>query len=133
MKAFRAEIDEKSFLTFTPMQEVNPATPLQFAVIIARYKKGFLLVYNRFRACWELPGGLIDEGETAREAALREFFEETGQSASRDCLLGLLEVSETAKTSTFSGVLCGCEVDLLEPFTPGEEISELALWRGQKQ
>ncbi|MGW1771307.1 NUDIX hydrolase [Streptomyces sp. NPDC002104] len=36
-----------------------------------------LLVDHRWRG-WVAPGGKVDEGETPREAAVREVFEETG-------------------------------------------------------
>ncbi|MEV7404932.1 NUDIX domain-containing protein [Streptomyces sp. NPDC091267] len=38
-----------------------------------------LLVFDRYRNSWELPGGTIEPGETPREAALRELLEESGQ------------------------------------------------------
>jgi len=39
-----------------------------------------LLVHTikKGRNRWEFPGGKVDEGETPREAAIRETFEETG-------------------------------------------------------
>ena len=47
-----------------------------FAVVIARSAGGAVLVFNRFRKVWELPGGLIDPGESPGEAVRRELLEE---------------------------------------------------------
>jgi len=38
----------------------------------------FLMVYNKRRKGWEMPGGHIEPGETPEEAAEREFAEESG-------------------------------------------------------
>jgi len=38
----------------------------------------FLMVFNKKRGGWEMPGGSIQEGESAEEAAKREFLEEAG-------------------------------------------------------
>ena len=127
LEAFRAEFGNGFLVSFTPTDQLTE--PLKFAVMIAKYRESFFLVYNRCRACWEIPGGLIDPGETAREAAIRELFEETGQRAARERLLGRLEVSGETETV---GALYGCAVAESRPFTPNEEIAELALWQGQQ-
>lgn len=68
--------------------------PARFAVLLARAPRGVTLVFSRFRRVWELPGGLIDPGETARDCAAREFREETGGEPGELEWLGLMEVNE---------------------------------------
>jgi len=38
----------------------------------------FLMVYNPRRKGWEMPGGRMEEGESAKDAAAREYLEESG-------------------------------------------------------
>ena len=38
----------------------------------------FVMVFNPSRKGWEMPGGRIEPGETAEEAAIREVREESG-------------------------------------------------------
>jgi 8-oxo-dGTP diphosphatase len=54
-------------------------------MVVARQGDKTLLVFNRQKRYWELPGGMIDEGETPRACAARELFEETAlQCAERE-------------------------------------------------
>lgn len=101
--------------------------------MIAKYDGSFLLVYNRLKACWELPGGFVDKGETARAAAERELSEETGQRTLNSRLLGLLEIVAIEGEARLLGALYCCDIEVLQPFTPNEEIAELALWNGQAE
>lgn len=50
----------------------------KYAVIIARHEGKLLWCRHRDRDTWEVPGGHIEVGETALEAAARELQEETG-------------------------------------------------------
>ncbi len=50
----------------------------QFAVIAAQHQGKWVFVKHRERDTWEIPGGHIEKGETADDAASRELIEETG-------------------------------------------------------
>jgi 8-oxo-dGTP diphosphatase len=55
------------------------ATYVASANVIVENTNGELLVLKaHYKAYWSLPGGLIDDGETPRGAAIRECQEETG-------------------------------------------------------
>ncbi|WP_249871144.1 RNA deprotection pyrophosphohydrolase [Oceanobacillus saliphilus] len=45
--------------------------------VICKYKEKWLLTKHKERGL-EFPGGKVEEGETAKEAAIREVMEETG-------------------------------------------------------
>jgi 8-oxo-dGTP diphosphatase len=61
---------------------------------------------------WVVPGGKLNFGESLHDAAVREFFEETGLQAE---VTGLLQVSEVilperpyhSVTVSFSGIVAG--------------------------
>lgn len=53
---------------------IVPKTPLGSFIVIKQYRAPFD-GYN-----YEFPAGLVDDGETLREAAIRELSEETGYS-----------------------------------------------------
>ncbi|MFK4567836.1 NUDIX domain-containing protein [Enterococcus sp. UD-01] len=49
-----------------------------YVVIISKYRDKYLFVKHKNRDTLEIPGGKIEYGETAKEAAERELIEETG-------------------------------------------------------
>jgi 8-oxo-dGTP diphosphatase len=116
---------------FVAMHEVAESECAQvgepsFAVTIARSAAGVVLVFNRQRKVWELPGGLIDAGETARDGAAREFAEETGGTARNLEWLGLVEVADA--TTHFGGVFA-CDVEVLPAAFQNEEIAAVSVCR----
>jgi 8-oxo-dGTP diphosphatase len=52
---------------------------MKFVYVIAFSSDRFLMIDNPKRKGWEMPGGRVEEGENAEDAARREFREETGQ------------------------------------------------------
>ncbi len=53
-------------------------TPCPLSLVVITSHRGVLFGLNRWRQHWELPGGLVDPGETHRITAARELTEETG-------------------------------------------------------
>ena len=49
------------------------------AGVIFKVNNSYLIGFNDWRMQWELPVGGIEKGESARQAAIRELFEETHQ------------------------------------------------------
>src|SRR5690349_20363447 len=74
-----------------------PARPIM-AASVAVFREGLVLLATRTKPpaadVWSLPGGLVEPGETLREAALRELAEEVGVTAEILGFAGHVEVIE---------------------------------------
>ena len=120
-----------SLARFTAFHEIPEAEharlgPLKFAVVIAHSRDGEVLVYNRYRHVWELPGGLVDADESPRDTARRELAEEAGCAAGEFDWLGVVEVDDGRR---HLGAVFGCEVTDVPDVMDTEEIGGIAFWR----
>jgi 8-oxo-dGTP diphosphatase len=115
------------FIAFHPVPEspVAPALEPRFAVVLARGPAGVVLVFNRFRRVWELPGGMIDPGESARDSARRELAEEAGCAADVLDWLGIVEVDDGRR---HCGAVYACTVGSVPAQIRNEEIDGIAAW-----
>ena len=111
---------------------LRPARPL-LAASLACFRDGAVLLARRGRApshgLWSLPGGLVELGETAREAAARELLEETGVRAEVVGLADLIEVvkrDEAGVVERHMAVLAYAGRWLSGEPVPGEEATEVA-------
>ncbi len=100
--------------------------PLFFAVVIAHARDGVVLVFNRFRKVWELPGGLIDAGDSPRDTARRELFEEAGCEAIELQWLGIVTVDDGR---SHPGAVYRCRVDSVPETMHNFEIEGLSRWQ----
>lgn len=65
--------------------------------VICRYDNHWLLTNHAVRG-WEFPGGKVEEGETAEQAAIREVREETGGIVQTITYIGQYEVKRPNET-----------------------------------
>ena len=95
------------------------AKALKYAVICARYQGNWVFCRHKERDTWELPGGHIEPGETALEAAHRELYEETGAVKAEITPVGIYRLFDY-------GLLCFGEIIALSPIPQGSEIEEIS-------
>src|SRR6056297_1099029 len=83
-----------------------------------------LMVYNGDVDAWSMPGGAIEKGETIKQAAIREVYEETGLDIEVNDVLAIneckfIEKNEHALFFTIRASIIGGSIAILNP----EEIS----------
>jgi 8-oxo-dGTP pyrophosphatase MutT (NUDIX family) len=106
-----------------PRRAVDPGGRAAAAVAITLVDRGdaFLLTrrattLRRHAGQWALPGGRIDAGETAPDAARRELAEELGPAVAADAVLGLLDDYATRSGFVITPVvLWAADADDLTP------------------
>ena len=103
--------------------DFEPGDRLSYSVVVSRFRKKWLFVRHRQRTTWEIPGGHIEPGETADEAASRELTEETGaQEFAIECV-ATYSVNKDGHTGY--GRLYFAEVSQFGQLSPESEIGEI--------
>ena len=109
-------------------------TPVTHAIVYARAPYGVVLLRSCESDVWELPGGLIEPGETMRMCAVREFVEETGEQPPLLRWRGLTElkgISDRRHPQPYVefGAVYSAELPHLEiSGYQTTEIVEVAIW-----
>jgi 8-oxo-dGTP diphosphatase len=106
------------------------ALPVTFSLVIGRHSSGYLLVHNAQRDTWELPGGFIDAGESARQCATRELEEESGQHVADLRWRAALEIEVPfgAAANTIYGAMYCADIDVPNLFVSNSEIDLIGFW-----
>ena len=109
------------------LTQLDRTIPITAALVVVWDAGECLLVFNRFRQAWELPGGIIDPGESASEAAPRELLEESEQHASALDFAGVARVwYAPARRQEHLAIYRG-NVDDRASFVMNNEIT-LSMW-----
>ncbi|HEV2636616.1 MAG TPA: NUDIX domain-containing protein [Actinocrinis sp.] len=121
-----------ALLSFVRAGEVEAPpgdAPLNFASIALWHEDRVLMVFERKRRQWELPGGAIEPGETLREAASRELLEESGQQSDLPLrFLGYAHFALAGLVRIEYGALFTGRVAEPVAFEPTSEIEAVRWW-----
>ena len=85
------------------------------------------------RKQWELPAGQREENETPKECAIRELYEETGQSVLGLEFKSLLKVKNLFTDEIKYNPVYSSTLENLQPFHKNNETSEIQLWDLKQQ
>jgi len=72
-------------------EDLDRSLPPDCSLVVVQWGQKVLFGFNVSRQQWELPGGSVEQGESAHVAALRELEEETGIRAERASLVARAE------------------------------------------
>lgn len=112
-----------------PEDRISEYPNVTGAYAIVKVGDRYLIGYNAWRKQWEFPAGGIEEGETARQAAVRELYEETLQDDVALEFKGLFKVTDSHGKQKYQAVFLG-KKDELKPFvySEGDEMSKIQIW-----
>ncbi|WP_108669065.1 NUDIX domain-containing protein [Peribacillus acanthi] len=118
------------FLDFISVKEdeIEDYYPIAGSYAVLKSLGKYLLCYNTWRKQWELPAGKREENESPKECAIRELYEETGQSVDDLEFKGLLKVKNLSKNNVKYNPVYFATVEKIHPFLPNNETSEIVWW-----
>ena len=125
--------DGSALLSFDRLREdelagLDPSVPLTASLVVLWCCGDCLMVFNRFRQAWELPGGMLDPGESPREAAIRELAEESGQRPNSLDFAGVARIRVAPDHRLESLAIYRGQIASPQPFTPNDEMSHSTWW-----
>lgn len=124
-----AVADGRMLTEFRPIYAFchNQEDIAEFVTIIAVHDHKLILVYNRLRQYWELPGGRREPGESSLACAKRELTEEAGVVGQDFQVIGAFQ-TRLGDDKPIWGLLYNCKVSN-KPLNPrSSEISDVMLW-----
>jgi len=101
--------------------------------VVALTEEGRIVVVRQYRfgtevVTTEVPGGLIDPGESHEESAKRELLEETGYASDHWSYLGNVDPNPAVQTNRMHHWLAkGCRLVAEQELDPGEDIEVATL------
>ncbi|MEK4628613.1 MAG: NUDIX hydrolase [Solibacillus sp.] len=125
-----SNINNQKLLAFLRMKEHETKLyqPIAGSFAVVKCSGKYLLCYNTWRKQWEIPAGQRDGNETAKECAIRELYEETGQVVNDMNFVGLMKVKNNLNGCVKYNPIYFTEIVQLQSFLENDETSAIKLW-----
>lgn len=114
---------------------MSPPKHILSAATVVFNEQGEILLIKGPRRGWEMPGGQVEEGESLKEAAIREAKEESGFDIEINNFCGVFQnVDRSICTTLFLGKVIGGEPDtssesLEVGFFSIEQAMDMLTWK----
>ncbi len=127
------KINENLLLDFRRCPELeldslDPSIPLRQALVVAAHDGRVLLAHDAWSQEWELPGGVIADGERPRETAVREFRAETGSDPGEVEFVGVATVQLGHERRIELIAIFRVQLAQLAAFDANDRADQLAWW-----
>ena len=110
-------------ITFSWLGNADVKPDRVYALAFTPDRKMLLVTDPKFDpACW-LPGGRIEDGETAEKALARELVEEANATVHRSAKIGTQRVDDSVEGKSY-GAFYWCRVTVDGDFSPKHEVTE---------
>jgi 8-oxo-dGTP pyrophosphatase MutT (NUDIX family) len=107
---------------------LDSRVPLAASFIVVLFNSSILMIFDRWRRQWELPGGTREEGETARQAAMRELAEETGIEAVELDFAAIAELDLRSPTRREYAAVYRTELRAAPRLVVNNEVADFCWW-----
>jgi len=117
-----ARLDDTSF------EGQNGAVPPACSLVVAEWDQRVLIDFNVVRQQWELPGGSLEAGESAHEAAIRDLAEETGIRTERISLVARAEFTFGGGSTRHLAAAFAVILDSAPNLVVNDELNDFDWW-----
>ncbi len=108
--------------------EPQVSTPVVCSLVVVEWDQSVLLGFNASRRQWEIPGGAVEAGESAHDAALRELEEETGVRADSISLVAFAEMRYGGDATGYRAAVFSASLGSAPALVESEELSGFRWW-----